>query len=127
LYQRFVTPGSGFYAGANTDATRVSLNHLIGRHWNATVDSGYSHNSALQKNQLTAGLHSSSYDYWYAGGSLRRQIGQHFGAFMSYQFNDFGSTSCTTITGSPGPCGQRIQQHTGSIGIDWHPRPIRLD
>ena len=127
LYQRFVTPGSGFYAGSNTDAARVSLNRLMGRHWNAAVDSGYSHNSSLQTNLLTAGLHSSSYGYWYAGGSLRRQIGQHFGAFMSYQFNHFGSASCTMATGSPSPCGQGIQQHTGTIGIDWHPRPIRLD
>jgi hypothetical protein len=127
MYQRFVTPGSGFYAGANTDAARVSLNHLFGRHWNAIADGGYSHNSALQTNLLTAGLNSSSYDFWYAGGSLRRQIGQHFGAFMSYQFNNFGSSTCKTAGGSTALCGQTVQQHTGSIGIDWHPRPIRLD
>jgi hypothetical protein len=127
MYQRFVTPGSGFYAGANTSATRASLNHLFGRHWNAIADGGYSHNSSLQKSVLTAGLNSSTYDYWYAGGSLRRQIGRHFGAFMSYQFNSFGSGSCTTAGGSTSLCGQTVQQHIGSIGIDWHPRPIRLD
>jgi hypothetical protein len=127
LYQRFVTPGSGFYAGANTDAARVSLNHLFGRHWNAMGDGGYSHNRSLQKNLLTAGINSSSYDYWYVGGSLRRQIGRHFGAFMSYQFNSFGSGNCTTAGGSTALCGQTVQQHIGSIGIDWHPRPIRLD
>jgi hypothetical protein len=127
LYQRFVTPGSGFYAGSNTDAARASVNHLFGRHWNAVADGGYSHNSSLQKNLLVAGLHSSSYDFWYAGGSLRRQIGQHFGAFMTYQFNNFGSSSCTNSSGATGLCGQTVQQHIGSIGIDWHPRPIRLD
>jgi hypothetical protein len=127
LYQRFVTPGSGFYAGSNTDAARVSVNHFFGRHWNAVADGGYSHNSSLQKNILTAGLNSKSYQYWYAGGSLRRQIGQHFGAFMSYQFNNFGSSSCTSLSGATALCGQTVQQHVGSIGIDWHPRPIRLD
>lgn len=125
MYQRFVSPGSGFYAGANTDAVRVSLSRVLGRHWNAIADGGYSHNSSLQKNLLNTGINSSSYDFWYAGGSLRRQIGQHFGAFMSYQFNDFGTGNCTTAGGPL--CGQTIQQHTGTIGIDWHPRPIRLD
>jgi hypothetical protein len=81
----------------------------------------------LQKNILTAGLNSNSYQYWYAGGSLRRQIGQHFGAFMTYQFNNFGSSSCTSSSGANTLCGQTVQQHMGSIGIDWHPRPIRLD
>jgi hypothetical protein len=127
LYQRFVTPGSGFYAGSDTDAARVSVNHLFGRHWNAVADGGYSHNSSLQKNILTAGLNSKSYQYWYAGGSLRRQIGQHFGAFMTYQFNNFGSSSCTSSSGANALCGQTVQYHVGSIGIDWHPRPIRLD
>ena len=127
LYQRFLTPGSGFYAGSNTDATRVSLSHLFGRHWNAVADGGYSHNSSLQKTVLTSGLNSNSYQYWYAGGSLRRQIGQHFGAFMTYQFNNFGSGGCTNSTGGSGLCGQTVQQHIGTIGVDWHPRPIRLD
>jgi len=127
LYQRFVSPGSGFYAGSNTDATRLSVSHLFGRHWKAIADGGYSHNSSLQKNLLTTGLNSSSYAYWYAGGSLRRQIGQHFGAFASYQFNRFGSGGCPTGTGSTALCAKTFQQHVGSIGIDWHPRPIRLD
>ena len=127
MYQRFVTPGSGFYAGANTDAVRVSVNHLFGRHWTAIADAGYSHNNSLQKNLLTAGINSSSYAYWYSGASLRRQIGQHFGAFMSYQFNDFGSSGCTSSAGSTSLCGQTVAQHIGSVGIDWHPRPIRLD
>lgn len=124
-YQHYVTPGSGFFAGANSDVARVSLSRVFGRHWTAMTDGGYSHNTSLQKN-LTSGLSSNTYQFWYAGGSLRRQIGQHFGAFASYQFNDFTSGQCTT-TPSTTPCGQTIPQHVGMIGLDWHPRPIRLD
>jgi hypothetical protein len=125
MYQRYVTPGSGFYAGADTDAVRVTLGHLFGRHWNSTVDGGYSRNRSIQS--AANAINSNSYQYWYAGGSLHRQIGQHFGAFATYQFNQFGAGRCASSSSSTAVCGQPIQQHIGSIGIDWHPRPIRLD
>jgi hypothetical protein len=125
LYQKYVSPGSGFFAGANTNAARASLSHLLGRQWNTTMDLGYSWHSRLQTSASSAGLNSSTYQNWYAGGSLRRQLGQHFGAFVTYQFNDLGFGKCTAGTGSV--CGQSSYRHTGIIGIDWHPRPYRLD
>ena len=125
LYQHFVTPGSGFFAGANTDAARLSLARILGRRWTATADGGYSHSSALQSSS-TVGLNSNAYQFWYSGASLRRQLGQHFGAFISYQFNDFGSGHCNGSSTSS-VCGQTVQQHVGVFGIDWHPSPIRLD
>lgn len=127
-YQRYVTPGSGLFAGANTDAVRFSVGHLFGRHWTTTTDTGYSHNSNLQKanSSSTSGVHSHSYQFWYAGTSLQRQLGQHFSAFVSYQFNDMGIGSCSG-TGTSGVCGVTTTRHTGQIGINWHPRPIRLD
>ena len=125
LYSHSITPGSGFLAGASTDAVRVSLARVLGRRWNGTVDSGYSHHNAVQANS-TAGLNANSYQYWYAGASLRRQLGQHFGAFVNYQFDDFGSGRC-----GGGPtnslCGQTARQYVGVVGFDWHPRPLRLD
>jgi hypothetical protein len=127
MYQRYVSPGSGFYAGANTDAARVSLGYRLGRHWSTTTDLGYSHNSNLQKSSNTsaAGVHSSSYQFWYAGTSLQRQLGEHFGAFVSYQFNDTGIGQCTSSSSSV--CGFAARRHTGMVGINWHSRPIRLD
>jgi hypothetical protein len=126
LYQRFITPGSGFFAGATTDAARVSLAHVFGRRWSGMTDLGYSYSSSLQNNQGT-GINSNTYQFWYTGASLRRQLGQHFGAFASYQFNQFSSNRCSSASGSTAVCGQTYQQHIGSIGIDWHPRPFRLD
>jgi hypothetical protein len=126
MYQRYVTPGSGFYAGANTDATRLTLGHLFGRHWTTTTDVGYSHNSNLQTSSSgsTTGLQSRTYQFWYAGSSLQRQLGQQFSVVVSYQFNDFGMGQCATNTSV---CGLRAERHTGMVGINWHPRPIRLD
>jgi hypothetical protein len=125
VFQRYVTPGSGFYAGANTNATRLSVGHLFGRHWVTTTDAGYSHNTNLQKatSTSTAGVPSHSYQFWYAGTSLQRQLGKQFSAFVTYQFNDMGLSSCTTT----GVCTQSARRHTGMVGINWHPRPIRLD
>lgn len=126
-YQRYVTPGSGFFAGANTNAVRLSIGHLFGRHWTTMTDVGYSHNSNLQKaaSASSSGINSRSYQYWYAGTSLQRQLGEHFGVFVSYQFNDTGIGSCTA--NGPTVCGLTATRHTGQIGINWHPRPIRLD
>ena len=127
LYTHSITAGSGFFAGANSDAMRVSLAHVFGRRWTGTTDAGYSHHSAIQTSLLGLGLNSNTYQYWYTGASLRRQIGQHFGAFMTYQFNNFGSGACSTNTGSTAVCGHTVQQHAGVVGFDWHPRPLRLD
>lgn len=127
LYTHSITPGSGFLAGANSDAVRLSLSRVLGRRWTLTTDGGYSHHSAIQTSLLGVGLNANSYQYWYSGASLRRQLGQHFGAFMTYQFDDFGAGRCSGSGGSTAACGQAAQQHVGLIGFDWHPRPLRLD
>jgi hypothetical protein len=127
VYQRYVSPGSGFYAGANTDAARLSLGHLFGRHWTTTTDVGYSHNSSVQSASVLppSGLTSHSYQFWYAGTSLQRRLGQQFSFFVSYQFNDMGLSQCTT--GPTSVCSGTSTRHTGQVGINWHPKPIRLD
>lgn len=126
LYTHSITAGSGFFAGANSDATRVSLAHVFGRRWTGTTDAGYSHHSAIQTSLVGLGLNSNTYQYWYAGASLRRQVGQHFGAFVTYQFDDFGSGRCGGGS-STALCGQTARQYVGVVGFDWHPRPLRLD
>ena len=127
-YQHYITPGSGFFAGANTDAARVAIGHRFGRRWTTTTDAGYSRNTNLQKSSLTTtpGVHSRAYQYWYAGTSLQRQLSEHFSAFVSYQFNDMGIGKCSGVPITSG-CGLGLTRHTGMIGINWHPRPIRLD
>ncbi len=127
MYQRYVTPGSGFFAGANTNAARLSLGHLFGRHWTTNTDVGYSHNSSLQSSSAAtvSGIHSHAYQFWYAGSSLQRQLGPQFSVFVSYQFNDMGIGQCTG-SGASAVCGLSALRHTGQVGINWHPRPIRL-
>jgi hypothetical protein len=88
------------------------------------LNGGYSHNSRLQQSTLGASA-AKTYQYWYGGGSIRRQLGRYFGAFVSYQYNDirFNTSVCT----NPGTCSTSTGQQVGLVGIDWHPHPFRLD
>jgi hypothetical protein len=123
-YMHYTSPGSGFFAGANTDLVTTSMNHLAGRNWTFNVNGGYSRNSQLQQSKVGAST-ATTYRYWYGGGSIRRQLGRYFGAFVSYQYNDlrFNSSVCT----NPGTCGTSTGQQVGLVGIDWHSHPLRLD
>ena len=125
-YSHYTTPGSGFFAGANTDMVRLALHHSLSRHWSLMTDTGYSRNSRVLSNPTTLVHNASTYTSWYAGSALRRQLGRHLGAFASYQYDsiDFSSGLCTTSNPS---CSRVSARHLGLIGLDWTPRPIRLD
>jgi hypothetical protein len=124
-YDHYNTSGSGFFAGAKSDVARLSATHPLGRLWTSTVDVGYTHNDRLAIALGPIPLSASSYGYIYAGGSVRRQFGREFSAFLSYQFNylNFDSSFCTNGT----PCNRTGQRHVAIVGVDWHPHPIRLD
>lgn len=124
-YSHYTTPGSGFFAGANSDVVRYTLNHRLTRHWGASLDSGYSRNSRIlaSSGSATQSGNTRKYGYWYAGGSMHRQLTRTLQGFMSYQYDQFKFGS-----GFSGPGGKSgYDRHVGMIGLDWTPRPIRLD
>ena len=127
LFQRLISPGSGLLPGANTDATRFSAGHVFAQRWTGSADGGYSYSSGFRNVSSTQGLNSRAYQYWYVGTSMRRQLSQHFDAFVSYQFSEFGGHSCLSSANHGNGCGQSINGHTGQIGLDWRPHPIPLD
>ena len=67
------------------------------------------------------------------GVGLHRQFGRSLRGFVSYQFNElaFLIASCplatTPATATSVVRSNMSQRHVGSIGLDWTPRPIRLD
>jgi hypothetical protein len=124
-YSHYANPGSGFFAGANTDAIRFRVNHKLTRNLSVMADSGYSYSARVLKTPTITANSASNYNYWYAGGSVRRQLGRYFSGFVSYQYDSIGFASgfCATST----PCSRGYEQHVGMIGLDWTPRPIRLD
>jgi len=125
---RYNTSGSGIFAGAVSNVARLSVHRPITRVWSAFVDAGYAHNTRLQVLPTIPGSTFSlakTYDYGFAGLGAERRIGRSFRFFASYQFNDlaFDSSFCTPQT----VCSRISQRHVGSLGLDWTPRPIRID
>ena len=143
-YQRFETGGSGIFAGAQTDLARLSADRPLSRVWSATVDLGWSRNSRLQSlstQQLNTcaepgnsnlnnlpicpGINADTYQYGFAGMAVHRSFGHDFHGFASYQFNElsFDNSYC----GGLPACSRISNRNVITFGLDWTPRPIRID
>jgi hypothetical protein len=126
-FQRYNTSGSGIFAGAESDIAHLDARRPLNRVWDIFGDLGYSKNDSLQLGG--SAVNANSFTYGFAGVGLHRQFGRSLRAFVSYQFNDLGfDTACPVPNSSgTGPCSHISQRQVGSIGLDWTPRPIRLD
>lgn len=129
-YQRYNSSGSGIFAGALSDTAHLDIRRPISRVWEVFSDLGYSKNRRLQVGGST--VNASSFTAGYAGIGLHRQFGRNLRGFVSYQFNEAGfDTACPVPPSSTNTstvlCSHIAQRHVGSIGVDWTPRPIRLD
>jgi hypothetical protein len=125
-YDHHNTSGSGLFVGATSDVARVDATRPLGRVWNGTANIGFTHNRRVASNPLVSAVNNArTFDYLYAGARVHRQLGRQFSLFIGYQFNNlaFDSTFCGTAKS----CSQMSQRHVGTVGLDWHPRPIRLD
>jgi hypothetical protein len=137
-FDRYITNGSGFFAGAQSNIGRLSVTRPLGRVWSGFADLGYSRNSRVQpstaEQQVLCALSSTqcpgvianTYSYGFAGLGVHRMIGRNFHAFASYQFNYLTFDNSFCGVGFPA-CNRISERHIGTIGIDWTPRPMRLD
>ena len=139
-YQRFITSGSGLFAGAESDIVRMGATRPLSRVWSAFTDIGYSHNSRVQPlslQQLTQCNNSQSsgstcpandaivYSSWFAGAGVHRAFGRDFHGYASYQFNvlAFDHSYCGVLSA----CNRISNRSVLTFGLDWTPRPIRID
>ncbi len=125
-YDRYNTSGSGFFLGATSDIVRFSVSRPLTRVWTGTADIGYSRNEQIEPGLVSGLIPSSttSFQYVYAGAVAQRPLGHYFDFFLSFQFDDqlFDSTVCVAV-----PCNIKAQRYVGTIGLNWHSRPFRLD
>jgi hypothetical protein len=141
-FERFETGGSGIFTGAETNLVRLSARRPLSRVWTGFADIGYSKNDRIQPltieqitqcTTLLSGTASGtcpannaiSYSYGFAGLGVRRHFGREFDAFMSYQFNELYFDGSYCPSGSH--CNRISNQQGFTFGVDWTPRPIRLD
>lgn len=136
-YERFETSGSGLFAGAESNIVSLSANRPLSRVWTGTVDIGFATNSRVQPltpQQVTectqAGSScpandANSYKYGFVGAALQRAFGRNFHGFVSYQFNELSFDHSFCVGSSL--CNRISNRNVATFGLDWTPRPIRID
>jgi hypothetical protein len=125
-FQRYNTDGAGVFAGSESNIAHLDLRRPLTRVWDIFADLGYSKDARLQL--AGSAVDANNYSYGFGGVGLHRQFGRSLRGFVSYQFNESGFDTACPVGASPsGACSNRSQRQVGSIGVDWTPRPIRLD
>jgi hypothetical protein len=139
-YERFQTSGAGLFAGSQSDIARLTVTRPLTRVWNASADIGYARNSRIQPltvDQVTACLSgqtsqnacpandANTYSYGFVGVSLDRHFGHDFHGFLSYQENELWFNQSYCVAGTS--CNRISNRQVITIGLDWTPRPTRLD
>jgi hypothetical protein len=125
-YEKFTSAGSGFFAGADTQSARLSVTRPLARTLEVYLDFGYAHNKRLQSSTGDAGVPGNTFNHAFARVLFRKHLGREFSSFAAYRFNDtsFSSPTCDLETGD---CGRSTARHMATIGLEWHPRPSRID
>jgi hypothetical protein len=122
-WEKFLSSGSGFFAGADTQAARLGYQRPMGRTWVLYGDLSYSHNRTLQ-NVLVGGVNAASYDEGSASAVFRKHLGRTYEFFAAYRFSEVAFNVPVSLSGASGRISQR---HVGTIGVEWHPTPTRIE
>jgi hypothetical protein len=122
-YEKFTSTGSGFFAGASTQAARLLYTRPLGRTWDFYGDLSYSHNKKLQGVPI-GGLNAASYDEGSAGAVFRKHLGRTYEFFAAYRFSEVAFNVPVTFSATTGRISHR---NVGTIGVEWHPTPTRIE
>jgi hypothetical protein len=122
-YEKYTSAGSGFFAGANTQSARLGYTRPLGRTWEFYGDLSYSHSKKLQ-NVQSGGVTAGSYNEGSAVAVLRKHIGRTYDFFTAYRFSEVGFDASTCVDNN---CGRIGQRQSGTIGVQWHPTPTRIE
>jgi len=123
-YAKFTSPGSGFFAGAETQVAEVSFRRPIGRTFEFSSVGGFSHNKRLQPTFDFGAAGANSYNEGFFGMILKKHLGRSWDALAAYRFSEVQFNTTVTVAGSTGSTSQR---QVGTIALEWHPKAIRID
>lgn len=120
-YTHGLSAGSGVLVGAETDQVAFTGSRRLTRLWTASTNIGYAGNRALA-NSNSVGY--GSYDNYFAGGGLSRPIGRDLDFAMSYtSYIQQGRLPGCAATN----CNTDSLQHTITVFVQWHMRPLVLE
>jgi hypothetical protein len=119
-YEKFTSEGSGFFAGSDTQALRLGITRPLARTLEVYFDSGFAHNKRLAAASPSVG-NANAFNHGFARILFRKHLGREFSAFAAYRFNDL------SFNGNTGFGGGNTERHMATVGVEWHPRPHRLD
>ncbi len=122
-YRHYNTNGSGYFLGSSTDVGTLSVFRPLGRVWEVNSDIGAANNKRLEPTAVV--VPATSDRYIYAGAAVHRHVGRRYRAFLSYQYDhsSFDESVCLATAG----CGRTSDRQMGVVGLEWYPRPVRLD
>ena len=72
-YMRGLSAGSGVFLGATSNTFSGTAHYQFTRFWTGSVNGGYALNNSL----APAGAATTSFNNWFIGANLGRQIGPH--------------------------------------------------
>jgi len=127
-WEKFTSAGSGYFAGADTQVARLAYRRPLGRTFVVTTDLDYSHSQRLQA-PIGTDYTFNNFDAGSAGIVVRKHIGRTYDVFATYRFSEVGlnapvsTANCASTLG----CGTIAQRHQGAVGLEWHPRPTRIE
>ncbi len=126
-YEKYTSSGSGFFLGASSQVARLGFKRNIGRTMDLYTDLGYSHNKRLGVGLL--GPDATTYDEGFAGAVVRKHFGRVYDFFVAYRFGEVGfdNTDVFCVIQGVIACGNISERHTGTVGVEWHPTPKRIE
>jgi hypothetical protein len=119
-YEKFTSAGSGVFAGADTQIARLSYTRPLGRMWEFYGDLGFSHDTKLQN----FGVSASSHNAGVVDALVRKHMGRSYDFLASYRF---GETFFNTPVKLAGSTGKSSQRQLVAVGVEWHPKPTRIE
>jgi len=120
-FGRLPTGGSGIIPGAETDLARANLGRQLTRKLRGSLEFSHAYSrSAVQESSVAV---RSKYEYWEAGFSLSRELGPHLSTYLNYSAQRQISNIPLCVGGN---CTTVFLRQVGGVGINLHPRPIKI-
>jgi hypothetical protein len=122
-YEKFLSQGSGLFAGASAQIAEFTARRPLGRTYELLLETGYSREKRLEPSDEGAST-ASVFNQGFGGAVLRKHIGRNWDALAAYRFSIISFDNPVSIDGSTGKTNHR---QIGTIALEWHPKAVRIE